>query len=136
MSSLLQLPATVIPGYLVILEGGNPGNTADRNDTGNWSDVVVFTPQSAQLFSDACNCFPTLSQVMSQPHMFILESSSAQMPGFTKYAPGHNTYFIDNAAQSDPLPADVTDTPEPASLLLAGAGLTGLALLRRLSKNL
>jgi hypothetical protein len=136
MSLPLHLPSVVTPGYVVLMDSGDPLNPADWNKPENWNYVVLFAPQTVQLITDACDCFPTFSQVMAQSHMFILDRPSVEMPGFTKYVPGRNVYYIESDGKWNPLPADETETPEPASLLLTGAGLSGLALFRRYRNQL
>jgi hypothetical protein len=132
IGGVVQLPTPVDPGYVILMETGDP-NTVDRFNPNNWSDVVWFRDlnllglaTSVQLFSDGCNvaegnlsCFPSLATVLSNPNVFMLEKLVAVEPpegndtDFTAYVANGNTYNIHS----------VSAVPEPRSITLICSGL-------------
>jgi hypothetical protein len=125
----ILLPETVVPGYLVLLEAAG----TDPNNPLNWSDVVHFwsdatVPNSwAQLTSDIEGLpqgfDPVLiDQVLSSPiRNWIPETATPTMWRPGSAFPVDNEYFI----WSDSPDVPDTPVPEPATLLLFGAGLIG-----------
>ena len=138
-SNLVSLPQPpgggAAAGYVVLLEGGNPNDTANQNNVANWSDVVVFlnaagaptgTATTAQLVSDGSGLFPSLATVLGSTHAFILETQTGtgnDNTDVTVYSPAPNTYNIFSDS-----PAKENDLPEPASISLLAAGLLGIGV--------
>jgi PEP-CTERM motif len=127
-SNIIQLPNSVVAGYVVLLESPN----SDQNDVSQWSDVLrIFDfgnglGDTMQLYSEGSPLFPSLSDVLGAAHTFIVEVQNgvgSDYVDFTTYTAGTNIYQI----YSDAPVNENETTPEPASLVLASMGFVGLA---------
>ena len=123
ISNAFSLGTSVVPGYVVLLEGAG----VDQTNVANWSDVLTFIDDgngfasTAQLLSEGCNCFPSFATVTMGGVEFVVET-----PPQTVYSPsGTDVYniFSDEAGE--------TQIPEPASFGLIAVSLIGLSLIRR-----
>ena len=117
---VIQLPGQVVPAVWIVCE--NPGLPCNAQTRTNWSDALLFTNTTVQLFSDGCqsgiegdtSCFP------GPPINFIFESGPPSV-----YASGFNVYNIWSDFQ------EVVEIPEPVSFALMGSGLAALAVIRK-----
>ena len=119
---LLSSPVFLDPGYLVLMDQGNPDNPADYSNPLYWSDVVHFTYSTVQLLSSSDDgqvtpWFPSVATVLANPHLFIRES--ALVP--TLYPAGQNRYYI---WSYEPVP----EPSQVASGLLVLLGAAGYAV--------
>ncbi len=128
IGNVITLPNSVTAGYVVLLD-----NASDNTNQANWSDVLVFTSSTVQLYSIGCNiatgntsCFPTYSTVTGAPNAFILEGAVAP----TQYLSSPNTYNI-YSDESDEGGGPSHGVPEPATFGMLGAGLAGVFLARK-----
>jgi hypothetical protein len=127
---IVTLPNSVGPGYVVIMDCGNPTVTADRNNVSNWSDVLHFIDsgegaRTAQLLS-AGGAMPSLATVLANPNVFMQETQAGtglDDTDNTVFNAG-NIYNVHSAASRGCAPAQV---PEGDTLMLVGTGLAGLA---------
>ena len=134
--SVLELPEAVQGGYVILFET----DAGTLEDPTTWSDVVVFgnevvngilhasdaTVGQVQLLSEGCqsgqagdvSCFPSLDQILSVPFATLVETD----PPPTVYFASPNTYNIWSEGPDG-------SVPEPAVVMLLGAGLAGLSLI-------
>jgi hypothetical protein len=127
----------------------DPAFWQDRN---NWSDVLYFIATTSpaadhfQLLSDGCDtpadplsCFPSLGTVMGANSVFTPEWIVSPAPpewedsAFTLYqpSPGYPGYDYAGAPGNVYEIHSTSATPEPATLLLIGAGLSVLGFWRK-----
>ena len=133
--TVLKLPALVLGGYVVLFETA----AGSLTDATTWSDVVIFgneivsgilhgsggTVGQIQLLSKGCgtsngndvSCFPTLAQILGVPFATLVETDPP-----TVYFASPNTYNIWSEGPDG-------SVPEPAVVMLLGAGLAGLSLI-------
>jgi hypothetical protein len=125
---VVDMPVFLDPGYLVLLEHGNPSNPIDYGNMLNWANVVQFGDTTVQLFSATNGAvapwFPDLATVLAEPHLFILENQTGTP---TWYPAGLNNYYI----WTTPPRVIVPEPSQVASGLLVLAGATGYAVRRR-----
>lgn len=120
---VFSLTTSVVPGYLVLLDGAG----VDQTNVANWTDVLTFINDgngfatTAQLLDEACNCFPSFATVTMGGVEFVVAT-----PPETVYSPsGTDVYNIFSDASSG------SQVPEPASLGLAAAALIVLCFIGR-----